>query len=682
MHELAVRAGLPAEKLLHGVPVPRERLFDVHERIDWDDFATFVENWAKLCGSDEAILRVSRDYPRARALGYVPRLAQFVASPAALQAFFDRWIGPANVRNMLVRSEHFPDGTYRVELTMPEPYKPSRGFLLGTAAVYEELPTMLGLPRAHVDATVGERHAVYRITFPPSGTLWAHLRRRLGALRGLGSLVDLLRRQHQEVTAGLARAERQRRDFEQLLGTISDGVVLLAGDRVLYANPALLGLLRVADRATLRRQPFSDRLDAADRQAFAQLAPGTPRDLRFLPESGPPALCEAAAHGTVLFEDTEARLVLLRDVTERRTLEHEIAAAARRERELIAHDLHDDAGQLLAGATLKAGLHAEALTRTGSPHAAQAAELAALVDRCGRQLRQLAHTLSPVALAQHGLGPALRQLTTHASSLFGLDCHCAEPFPKEIFVAPAAAAEVYRIVQESINNAIRHGRARRVALSLDAAAGGVWLAVEDDGVGFPAPAAPASGIGLKLMRHRAASFGGRIEFGRASLGGARVACFLPGVTFAPPAAPAATPAAAPARGPAAPPAADGRWRVVIADDHPVFRSGFAALLAQQPGLAVCAEIARLEDIAPACRRTQADLLVLDLLFGETLALDALGRLRAEFPALRILVVSMFPETAYSEPVRLAGADGFVNKQAAAVAMIRAVHAVLPGAPIP
>ncbi len=533
MHELAARAGLPAENLLRGLPVPRDRLLDVRHRIDWDVFADFVDHWVGACGSDDAVLRISRDFPQAGSLGYVRRLAPFAASPAALQRFFDRWVGPANVSNMVVRPESLPDGNYRVTLTMPEPFKPSRGFLLGTVAVYESLPTLLGLAPARVEATVGERSATYCVQFPPSGTLWARLRRRIGAVRGLGTVAEMLRRQHDEVVSGHARAERQRRDFTHLLGSISDGVVLLDADRVVYANASLLALLRITEPAGLLCRPLAGRLSAADRGIFDRLAPGAACDLHFAPDSGPAVRCEVWDRGTVLFDDTEVRLVVLREVAERRGLAHEIARAVRHEREQIAHDLHDDAGQLLAGAALKAGLHADELARAGSPQAAKAAELAGLVERCGHRVRHLAHTLSPVALAQQGLGPALRQLAADSATLFEIECRCAPAVPADLSLPAETTAELHRIAQESINNAVRHGRARRIVLALEAAAGGIRLRIEDDGCGFPAQPVPSTGIGLNLMHHRAASVGGRIEFGRAALGGAQVVCHVPGATFAP-----------------------------------------------------------------------------------------------------------------------------------------------------
>ncbi len=458
--ELIERASLPTATLLKNIAVPRHQLFNPRNRVDWDVFATFVDNWVEVCASDEEVLRTSREYGRVSALGYVRRVAQLVASPTALQSCFDRWIGPANVSNMKVLQRGVgADEIYEVELSMPEPFKPSRGFLLGTVSVYEELPTMLGLPRARVESQVGPRHARYRVTFPPSGTLWARMTRNLAAFRGMGGFVEMLRRQHDEVTASLALATRQKQDFERLLGTISDGVVLLHEGRVHFANRALIATLRAADTSSLRTQEFSEWVAVDDRALWRQqlLAPAgsPPRDVRFLANDGSAVLCETAPQGTVLFADTEAQLVVLRDVTEHRALDRALADTARRERTTVAHELHDGAGQLLAGAALKATVLETRLARAASTETALAAEVAALVKTCGQQLREMAHTLTPVLLESRGFVPALHQLAATTTRLFEVECSVELAAAGTPELSAETGAEIFRIVQESLNNAIR-----------------------------------------------------------------------------------------------------------------------------------------------------------------------------------------------------------------------------------
>ncbi len=197
----------------------------------------------------------------------------------------------------------------------------------------------------------------------------------------------------------------------------------------------------------------------------------------------------------------------------------------------------------------------------------------------------------------------------------------------------------------------------------------LWIEIDDNGTGF-APQSPAhDGLGLKIMRHRAASFGGRVEHHTSPLGGAQVRCFVPGVVWTGVSEFPSVPASDASR----PRRSTGVNRVLLADDHPVFRSGLAALLAQEADLAVCGEVARLDDLAAICARENPHVLVCDLLFAETLALPALSRLHSAQPEMRIVVVSMFPESAYGEPARAAGAVAYVSKQSSPAALLAAVR---------
>lgn len=668
--DMGALVGLTRAELLRGVPLPETYLLNPRNRVDWAHFALTLENLHDKIG-DDGLLRVNREFGRTQTMGYVGLLANLVASPRALYALCDRWIGPSNYSHLRAKTEWFPDGSFRTELTIPEPYQPCRVFFLATIATYECLPTLLGLPAARVEAEITPRRAVYRVYPPPSGTIWARLKNRIQAVRGAGGFVEMLQHQQQELTDSLALATRQKQDFERLLGTISDGVVLLHEGRVHFANAALATTFGVPDATALQTREFVGWVAAADRTKWSDLlaAPdAAPCDLRFVSVDGAEVTCEAAVHGTVLFANFESRLVVLRDVTERRELEVALATTARRERATVAHDIHDGAGQLLAGAVLKATVLEAKLTRAAAAEAPLAAEVAELVKECGQQLREMAHTLSPVHLESRGFEPAIRQLAATTARIFEVECVVAQTGAGTPRLTSEAAMEVFRIVQESLHNAVRHGRARRLRVALHPGAGGIWCEVDDDGTGFAEGDSAKGGLGLKLMRHRAASFGGRVEFCRSSLGGAQVRCFVPGALWD-----AVVVGAADT--PALPTAAAGRGvcRVLLADDHPVFRSGLAALLGQEPDLIVCGEVAELAQIGPACQREQPDALVTDLLFGEELALTELAKLHRAQPEVRIVVVSMFPESGYSGQARAAGATTYIGKQAAPADIVAAVR---------
>ena len=125
---------------------------------------------------------------------------------------------------------------------------------------------------------------------------------------------------------------------------------------------------------------------------------------------------------------------------------------------------------------------------------------------------------------------ALGQLAETTSSVFGIKCHllCYNP----VFVEDnGVALHLYRIAQESVTNAVKHGRPKQVSITLSSGPGGLKLCVRDDGMGLP-ESPNLSGSGLKIMRYRAAAIGAKLTLERGSDGGTVVTCSLPVEEFA------------------------------------------------------------------------------------------------------------------------------------------------------
>jgi signal transduction histidine kinase len=88
------------------------------------------------------------------------------------------------------------------------------------------------------------------------------------------------------------------------------------------------------------------------------------------------------------------------------------------------------------------------------------------------------------------------------------------------------AEHLYRIAQEAITNAIKHGRAKRLSISVHGTASKIRFAVSDDGVGFDSQRVNV-GMGLEIMRHRVRMLGGLVDIRRARSGGTRIFCVVP-----------------------------------------------------------------------------------------------------------------------------------------------------------
>jgi signal transduction histidine kinase len=150
-----------------------------------------------------------------------------------------------------------------------------------------------------------------------------------------------------------------------------------------------------------------------------------------------------------------------------------------------------------------------------------------LVSSAIESTRALARGLSPVNLERGGLQDALDGLAMHAAELYAVQIVCTHRLKSKRPLNAELANHLYRIAQEAVRNAVRHGRARTIRLHLSSATAKVRLTVTDDGTGMPAGAVDGTGMGLKIMRYRARILGGEVRFEPAEDGGTRIVCECP-----------------------------------------------------------------------------------------------------------------------------------------------------------
>lgn len=215
---------------------------------------------------------------------------------------------------------------------------------------------------------------------------------------------------------------------------------------------------------------------------------------------------------------------LQNEITERRRLEREVIAVAEREQTRIGQELHDGLGQQLTAIAFLAEVLAMKLDADGHDRAPDAARIERLASAAVSEARLLARGLAPVELDAGGLMHALEQLADTARTVFGLDARfvCDAPVPvRDTHVA----INLYRIAQEAVTNAAKHGGGRAVRLELAHEAGGVRLVISDDGGGFAADA--GAGMGLRTMRYRAGLLGGTLDIHQTPGAGTRVAVRVP-----------------------------------------------------------------------------------------------------------------------------------------------------------
>jgi len=119
--------------------------------------------------------------------------------------------------------------------------------------------------------------------------------------------------------------------------------------------------------------------------------------------------------------------------------------------------------------------------------------------------------------------------------------------------------------------------------------------------------------------------------------------------------------------------------IIVADDHAIVRKGFQQIIAIRPGWRVSAEAANDEELLKSLERDVFDILVLDVTLGQRSAIDLLGYIRAKYPALPVLILSMHPEEQYAVRCLRAGANGYIQKDSAPEEILGAMSRVVAGA---
>jgi signal transduction histidine kinase len=217
---------------------------------------------------------------------------------------------------------------------------------------------------------------------------------------------------------------------------------------------------------------------------------------------------------------------LKQEMEQRQRLEEEILQVSEREQRRIGHDLHDSLCQHLTGTALAGQVLGEKLAAKSLPEAADAGEIVELVEEGITLARNLARGLYPVEMEADGLMAAFQELAGNISKATKVRCvfECDTPV---LIHDDAAATHLYRIAQEAVANAIRHGKPRRIGLNLSEREGRVNLTVEDDGVGLPETSQDGGGLGIRIMAYRAGMIGGTCSVEPAATGGTIVTCSFP-----------------------------------------------------------------------------------------------------------------------------------------------------------
>jgi PAS domain S-box-containing protein len=217
---------------------------------------------------------------------------------------------------------------------------------------------------------------------------------------------------------------------------------------------------------------------------------------------------------------------IIHDITERNLLEKQILDISEQERQRLGQDLHDSLGGHLTGVALMGKALAQRLASKSAPEATVAEEIVRCVNESISQTRAIARGLCPVELSATGLLSALREFAAETAQRFHVSCRFQAD--KGILIQNASAAShLFRIVQEAVHNAIRHGEARTIGIRLAKAGDQIALEIQDDGTGLPTRLPTTKGMGLRTMKYRADTIGAEFAVNRRDGKGTVVSCLLP-----------------------------------------------------------------------------------------------------------------------------------------------------------
>jgi signal transduction histidine kinase len=217
---------------------------------------------------------------------------------------------------------------------------------------------------------------------------------------------------------------------------------------------------------------------------------------------------------------------LANEMQERSRLEKELVEIGEQGQRQIGHDLHDTLGQHLTATAFAGQVLTEQLENQSLAEAAASKNLVKLIEEAIGLTRQFARGLQPLEMKPDGLMDGFQELARTTSERFKISCEfeCREPV---LLHDAVSSTHLYRIAQEAVTNAIKHGRAKFINISLEKNADATMLTVTDDGTGLPENARGGEGMGLRIMAYRASMIGAVFHIEHLPDAGTRVTVKLP-----------------------------------------------------------------------------------------------------------------------------------------------------------
>lgn len=213
-------------------------------------------------------------------------------------------------------------------------------------------------------------------------------------------------------------------------------------------------------------------------------------------------------------ENIQGFFVLLIDITERKRLGNAMIDMEEVHKRSIGRELHDSLGQQIAAISYQATALENKLHAAGSlDNAKIAASISSQANNAVMQCKQIAQGLIPFEIESRGLISALQSFASGIESTYEIECNFS--YTEDIAIEDAnISLNLYRIVQEAVHNALHHGNARSLDITLSNSTGKLCLSICDDGCGIHDALQTKihhKGLGLKLMEYRTKQLGATLD---------------------------------------------------------------------------------------------------------------------------------------------------------------------------
>ncbi|HVU07715.1 MAG TPA: PAS domain-containing sensor histidine kinase [Verrucomicrobiae bacterium] len=377
---------------------------------------------------------------------------------------------------------------------------------------------------------------------------WWNLQKVLWAMGILGLIVFLtvvwvivlrlrVRKQTKIIRNQLETEAALKNRYEDLFENANDMVFTTDSDgQITSINKAGERLLQRSRESVLTKnlsEFVAEEQRTTARQWFKQVAGGAelpPAEWDFINALGQRFRLEVSARLTGQSGKKNEVESVARDITERKRLENEILEISNREQRRIGHDLHDGVCQQLAAVAYRMDILADQLQEKNVAEHSEAERIGSIINETINQTRNVARGLFPVRLEENGLASALEELAANAENLFKIRCQfsCDEPLP---VLENAVSLHLYYIVQEAVLNAVKHGKATDINISIVRENDRYILTVQDNGIGFQSlnGSTGSTGMGIRIMRYRAGVIGTILSLKSKPGQGTQVTCafYLP-----------------------------------------------------------------------------------------------------------------------------------------------------------